>query len=613
MAAPSHDEAARDSFDVEGCADLCDPARLRALEETGLTAAPDERLDRLAAWVRDVLDVPVALVSLVRADAQVFPGMTGLPEPWATQRSTPLSHSFCQHVVLTAEPLVITDARTHPLVRDNLAVPDLGVIAYAGMPLTDAVGNVLGSLCAIDTVPRLWTDAQLADLSRIAEACSTELRLRLASYDARCEEARRDRIEADQRRSFDRSQTLLRASQAFTDTHTVDDVLTRIRDLVHTELRPHYVGAVVLDEHNTTIRLGDDPVALAPTHTAELDAHLPSARAMREATIIHYPNRQTFAARHPPAASAILHHLGLHSVVAVPLPGSAGPLGSIVLGWKIPNIIETEDLLTIATIGGYASQALARARVLNHRITVAHAMQNAMLTTLPSVHGLQMAARYAPADSRENVGGDWYDAAPMPDADHHGRNALVVSAGDIIGHNLDAATIMGQIRPMLRQTAWDHPHDPPSAILRAFESANRGLRIGAAGTAVVARLTESAQRDWTMTWTNAGHPAPILLLPDGKPELLLDHDALFGFSLTASTTRRDHRRDLPPGSTLFLYTDGLVERRGSDIDAGTDALVRLLFRIHDRPVHELVNVAVDTLAADAPDDVVAFAIRFPLK
>jgi len=152
-----------------------------------------------------------------------------------------------------------------------------------------------------------------------------------------------------------------------------------------------------------------------------------------------------------------------------------------------------------------------------------------------------------------------------------------------------------------------------SAILRAFESANRGLRIGAAGTAVVARLTESEHRDWTMTWTNAGHPAPILLLPDGRLELLLDHDALFGFSLTASTTRRDHRRDLPPGSTLFLYTDGLIERRGSDIDAGTEALARLLRRIHDRPVHELVNVAVDTLAADAPDDVVAFAIRFPLK
>jgi serine phosphatase RsbU (regulator of sigma subunit) len=115
-----------------------------------------------------------------------------------------------------------------------------------------------------------------------------------------------------------------------------------------------------------------------------------------------------------------------------------------------------------------------------------------------------------------------------------------------------------------------------------------------------------------MTWTNAGHPPPILLLPDGRPELLLDHDALFGFSLTASMTRRDHRRDLPSGSTLFLYTDGLVERRGSDIDAGTDALVRLLCRVHDYPVHELVNVAVDTLAADAPDDVVAFAIRFPL-
>ncbi|WP_433505882.1 SpoIIE family protein phosphatase [Pseudonocardia halophobica] len=601
---------ARDATSVDGSADLGAPDRLRALEHIGLTAAPDERLDGFAAWVRETLDVPVALVSLVQADAQVFPGMTGLPEPWATKRSTPLSHSFCQHVVLTTEPLVITDAREHPLVRDNLAVPDLDVVAYAGMPLTDTTGNVLGSLCAIDSTPRAWTDTELTSLRRIAAACATDLRLRLATYDAGREEVRRDRLEAGQQRSFHRSQTLLLASQAFTDTTDVDDVLVRIRALVHTELHPDYVGAVVLDEQHRTIRLADDPVALAPTHTPDLDAHLPSARAMREAAILHYPDRRSFDAANPPAAAAIMRHLGLHSVVAVPLPGSDGPLGSIVLGWKIPNVVETEDLLTIATIGGYASQALARARLLQHRTGVAHALQNAMLTTLPVVDGLRMAARYAPADSREHVGGDWYDAAPVPHPARRDRHTLVVSAGDIIGHALDAATVMGQVRSMLRQAAWDHPADPPSAVLRSFEAANHGLRLDAEGTAVLARLTETDDGAWNLTWTNAGHPPPILLLPDGTAELLHDHDALFGFELTSGTGRTDHHRDIPPGSTLFLYTDGLVEHRGSDLDAGTDALLSLLRHLHDRPVQELVDLTVDTLAPDAPDDVVAFAIRF---
>ena len=418
---------------------------------------------------------------------------------------------------------------------------------------------MLGSLCAIDTAARRWTAAELTNLGRIARACSTELRLRLSGFDAGREEERRDHVEAVRGRSYSRSETLLRASQAFADTSDVDDVLARIRDLVHSALRPDYVGAVVLDDQRGTIRLEDDPVALAPTHTPELDAHLPSARAIREAAIIHYPNREAFADAHPPAAAAIMQHLGMHSVVAVPLPGSVGPVGSIVLGWKIPNIVDAEDLLTIATIGGYASQALTRARNLQHRITVAHEMQNALLTPLPLVEGLQMAARYAPADARENVGGDWYDAAPVPHPTLPDRQTLVVSVGDIIGHNIDAATVMGQVRSMLRQTAWDHAAERPSAILRAFESANRGLRQGAAGTVVIARFTEQAPGSWTMSWTNAGHPPPVLVHPDGTAELLSDHDALFASPsrrpFRATTTTATSHRAAPCSSTPMDWSN----------------------------------------------------------
>src|SRR4029078_3149204 len=110
-------------------------------------------------------------------------------------RSTPLTHSFCQHVVTSAEPLIVPDAREHPLLRDNRAVHDLGVVAYAGMPLTDETGNVLGSLCAIDIRPRPWTDEKLPALPAFAHACSTELRLRLVGYEAPVERARRDQVE----------------------------------------------------------------------------------------------------------------------------------------------------------------------------------------------------------------------------------------------------------------------------------------------------------------------------------------------------------------------------------------------------------------------------------
>ena len=147
---------------------------------TALPPASDPAFERFARLVRRQLGVPVALVTLVSVDEQVFPGALGLPEPWQTTRRTPLTHSFCQYVVGTGDPLVISDARTHPLVQHNLAIPDLQVIAYAGVPLTDADGTVVGSLCAIDSQPRTWSDEDLAVLTDLAGACSSELQLRSA-------------------------------------------------------------------------------------------------------------------------------------------------------------------------------------------------------------------------------------------------------------------------------------------------------------------------------------------------------------------------------------------------------------------------------------------------
>jgi serine phosphatase RsbU (regulator of sigma subunit) len=219
-----------------------------------------------------------------------------------------------------------------------------------------------------------------------------------------------------------------------------------------------------------------------------------------------------------------------------------------------------------------------------------------------------MYARYQPADSREHVGGDWYDAMPVPD--HPDGRHVAVSVGDVIGHALDAATVMGQARSMLRQAAWDHRGEPPSHTLRAFELAADGTGLQAMGTALVAHLRHNADRRWTMTWTNAGHPPPILLPPDGDATLLAGHDILFGIPGLAASPRRDHHHELDPGSTLFLYTDGLVERRGSDLDEGTDRLLRLLTENRDLPPPQLVDLAVGTLAPDSPDDVVAFAIQF---
>src|SRR3954470_22801482 len=130
---------------------LGDPARLEALRAAAvLDTPPEASFDRLAALAARLLRAPVALVSLVDAERQFFKSCVGLPEPWNSLRQTPVSHSFCQHVVTSGEPLIVEDARTHPLVRDNPAVRELGVIAYAGIPLRVPSGQVLGSFCVTD-------------------------------------------------------------------------------------------------------------------------------------------------------------------------------------------------------------------------------------------------------------------------------------------------------------------------------------------------------------------------------------------------------------------------------------------------------------------------------
>jgi signal transduction histidine kinase len=158
---------------------LRDETRLAALWRVGLLdTAPEEVFDRLTRLARRLLGAPVALVSLVDADRQFFKSALGLPEPWAARRETPLSHSFCQHVVATGTPLRVEDARRDPLVCDSLAVPELGVVAYLGMPLATADGQVLGSLCAIDTQPRDWTAEDAAALRDLAALAMSEVSLR---------------------------------------------------------------------------------------------------------------------------------------------------------------------------------------------------------------------------------------------------------------------------------------------------------------------------------------------------------------------------------------------------------------------------------------------------
>ena len=165
---------------VDGLAKaLAEPARLAALHDTALLdSAAEESFDRLARLAARVVNAPVALVSAVDRDRQFFKSCLGLPEPWATRRETPLSHSFCQHVVAAREPVIVTDARKDERLLDNLAIRDLGVIAYLGVPLITREGHAVGTLCVIDHQPRIWTPEEISLVKDVASAVVTEITVR---------------------------------------------------------------------------------------------------------------------------------------------------------------------------------------------------------------------------------------------------------------------------------------------------------------------------------------------------------------------------------------------------------------------------------------------------
>jgi GAF domain-containing protein len=164
---------------------LGDRRRVEALRDAGLlTDSPEEAFDRFTRLAATIVEAPIALFTVIVGEEQRFVSQFGLDEPLATERRTPISHSFCQYVVLSSAPLEVTDAREHPVVMGNPAIEELQVIAYLGVPLITRRGETLGSLCAIDHEPRTWTARDRAVLKDLASATVTEVELRRTTREA---------------------------------------------------------------------------------------------------------------------------------------------------------------------------------------------------------------------------------------------------------------------------------------------------------------------------------------------------------------------------------------------------------------------------------------------
>ncbi len=586
---------------------LGDTGRLRSLESAGLGPAADASFDRSARMVRRSLGVPVALVSLVDDERQFFPGQVGLGAPWDEQRQTPLSHSFCSHVVQTAEPLVVDDALHDERVRSNPAIADLGVVAYLGVPLTDAEGRVLGSLCAIDHQPRKWTAEDLEVLTDLAAACSSELRLRIAMSDGTA--------------SLARAAVLAQVTQAVTSTLDAEEAVTRLARLVVPALAD-WCTVQVADEAGRVHRAAQqhrDPALderlglFARAQSEVLDAAAPTRVALRSEEAVLLDR----TAEGPAAALAhgldavdvegICEELGCASALVVPLRARDGAVGVLTLaraGDRTP--FDERDVQDALDVGRRAGLALHHAAMYRRQRHYAESLQRTLLTRLPEPDHLHVVARYVPATREAQVGGDWYDAFLQPD----GATVLVV--GDVTGHDIAAAAMMGQLRNLVRGTAYDRS-EPPASVLSRVDRALQGLQVDTLATVVLARIeqTDSDRQQGLrrLRWSNAGHPPPAVLRADGTVELLdRPSDLLLGFD--PGSPRSDHEVVLHPDDTVVLYTDGLVERRDSPLDHGLTRLRQALSAVGAVPLDRLCDELLQRLVPDdAEDDIALVAVR----
>ncbi|MFD0571703.1 PP2C family protein-serine/threonine phosphatase [Kitasatospora gansuensis] len=233
---------------------------------------------------------------------------------------------------------------------------------------------------------------------------------------------------------------------------------------------------------------------------------------------------------------------------------------------------------------------------------VALVLQRALLTDPPTVPGTGITARYQPGNRAAEVGGDWYDAFLLP------GGPLALTIGDVSGHDLTAATTMGQLRAMLRSLAYNlTPDQTPADVLAALDRAADGLGVGTFATAVHLHLTRTGP-GWRVAWSNAGHPPPLLLPATGEPRFLAAAEADVPLCVAPAERRRTHHADIAPGDTLLLYTDGLVEVPGEDLDTGLDRLLAAARRARAGSLDDLC----DHLLAQVPDtrdDIALLAFR----
>ena len=439
---------------------------------------------------------------------------------------------------------------------------------------------------------------------------------RAARRDAEEAHAAADAARVEAERAQSRLALMAEATSSLSATLDMPDLFDRLASLC-VPLLADWVFLTLVDEHGVVRetahrhRDGREPELdeLAHLHAANLPEASPSRRALTtsEPVLVEHVTPEWIEQVFPlPATAELFRSLGGLSVMSVPLVARRRMLGAMALVMTDERrAFTSEDLDLVRDLSRRAAMAMDNVRLYQQEHTVAETLQRSLLPELPVIPGVTAAAHYLSASSGADVGGDFYDLLHLPDG------TVGVAIGDVVGHDVTAAAAMGHLRGLLRACAWEAEDGDPGEILGRVDRLVQGLHVAPMATMVYGRAERPTGdgQPWRLHLANAGHPPLLLRHVDGSVESI---DGVTGLLIGVDA---QHRRaplsvDVPTGSTLVAYTDGLIERPGEDLDQG---LASLAARLADAPVDatpaDLCLHAVGP-APDRRDDVAVIAVRF---
>jgi serine phosphatase RsbU (regulator of sigma subunit) len=351
----------------------------------------------------------------------------------------------------------------------------------------------------------------------------------------------------------------------------------------------------------------EDDLAVITRHSRTLPARSPRRRSMaggRPVILEDVTPELLQDITGDPDVVAAFQRLGGHSTLTVPMVARRRTLGALALVKADDRTFTRDEIELAEDLAARAALAMDNVRLYQQEHAVADTLQRSLLPELPEVAGVQSAAHYVSASTAADVGGDFYDLLPLPDG------SLGIAVGDVVGHDVAAAAAMGHLRGVLRAVVWEAEDGDPGSVLARVDRLVQGLRVASLATMVYARAERPAcpGEPWRLHVANAGHPPLLLRAPSGAVRVVDGATGLL-VGVDATAHRETLSLDVPSGSTLIAYTDGLIERPGVDLDHGISALCE---RVAATPAgagpRELCDAAVSG-ALDHRDDVALIAVR----